>query len=88
MDRSDCEGKFARPDIFNRDGVTARMDAKFPFHPLEKSEAKYNKNIEESEYQMLRRTMGLAMPLKLAMEKRAASKVGHLPCVSVRSNVR
>ena len=34
---------------------------------------------------MLRKTMGLAMPLRLAMEKKAASKVGHLPCLSVAS---
>ena len=40
IDRTDLEGNFATPDIFARDGVTSRMDAKFPFHPLEKSEAK------------------------------------------------
>ena len=40
IDRTDFEGNFATPDIFARDGVTSRMDAKFPFHPLEKSEAK------------------------------------------------
>ena len=27
--------------------------------------------------------MGAAMPLKLAMERKAASRVGHLPCLSV-----
>jgi len=85
IDRADFEGNFATPDIFARDGVTSRMDAKFPFHPLEKSEAKYKSNIDQSEMMMLRRTMGIAMPLKLAMEKKAVSKVGHLPCLSVSS---
>ena len=41
FDTADMEGQFAKPDIFAKDGVTARMDNKFPFHPLERSEAKY-----------------------------------------------
>ena len=41
FDAADMEGQFAKPDIFAKDGVTARMDNKFPFHPLERSEAKY-----------------------------------------------
>ena len=32
---------------------------------------------------MLRRTRGQAMALKLVMERKAASKVGHLPCISL-----
>ena len=98
FDSADMEGQFAKPDIFAKDGVTARMDNKFPFHPLERSEAKYelidnsetrdviqrrkhflygpicryHKNIEQSELHMLRRTMGMAMPLKLAMEKKVS----------------
>merc|ERR1712107_433452 len=47
--------------------------------------AKYQKNVEQSEYHMLRKTLGMGMPLRLAMEKAAASKVGHLPCLSVAS---
>ena len=31
---------------------------------------RYNKNVEQSEMHMLRRTMGMAMPMKLAMEKK------------------
>ena len=46
---------------------------------------RYQKNVEQSEYHMLRKTMGMAMPLRLAMEKAAAGKVGHLPCLSVAS---
>merc|ERR1712105_219660 len=60
-------------------GVNARMDSKFPHHPLMPSEASYKKNVEAAELNMLRKTMGAAMPLKLAMERKAASKVGHLP---------
>ena len=41
IDNTDVEGKFGRPDLIARDGVSARMDHKFPFHPLERSEAKY-----------------------------------------------
>ena len=88
IDNTDVEGQFARPDIFDKKGVMGRMDNKFPFHPLERSEAKYvqcpvniiplkinlflryNKNVEQSEMHMLRRTMGMAMPMKLAMEKK------------------
>ena len=88
IDNTDVEGQFARPDIFDKKGVMGRMDNKFPFHPLERSEAmyvqcqvniiplkinlflRYNKNVEQSEMHMLRRTMGMAMPMKLAMEKK------------------
>ena len=51
------------------------MDSKFPHHPLMPSEASYKKNVEAAELNMLRKTMGAAMPLKLAMERKAASKV-------------
>ena len=76
MDVQDVEGQFARPDIFAQNGVTARMDSKFPFHPLERSEAKFHKNIEMAEFETLRRSMGMAMPMKLAMER----KVSYLSC--------
>ena len=52
------------------------MDTKFPHHPLMPSEAAYKKNVEAAELNMLRKTMGAAMPLKLSMERKAASKVG------------
>ena len=58
-----------------RSGVNARMDSKFPHHPLMPSEASYKKNVEAAELNMLRKTMGAAMPLKLSMERKAASKV-------------
>jgi len=86
IDRSDVEGQFAKPEFFARDGVQSKMDNKFPHHPLMKSEINYKENWEQAELNMLRKTMGLAMPLKLSMERKAASRVGHLPCLSVASN--
>ena len=52
------------------------MDAKFPHHPLMPSEAGYNKNVEAAELDMLRKTMGSAMPLKLAMERKVDHSLG------------
>jgi hypothetical protein len=34
---------------------------------------------------MLRKTMRMSMPRKLSVERKAASRVGHLPCLSVAS---
>jgi hypothetical protein len=84
MDASaDAEGQFGRPEFFSRflpslsrhpslprNGVSGRMDTKFPHHPLMPSEAGYRKNVEAAELDMLRKTMGSAMPLKLAMERK------------------
>jgi len=78
----DAEGNFGKPEFFSRGGVGARMDTKFPYHPLMPSEAAYKTNVEAAELNMLRKTMGAAMPLKLAMERKAVSRVGHLPCLS------
>ena len=79
---ADAEGHFGKPEFFSRSGVNARMDTKFPHHPLMPSEASYKTNVEAAELNMLRKTMGAAMPLKLAMERKAAGRVGHLPCLS------
>ena len=45
----------------------------------------YKENWEQAELNMLRKTMGMSMPLKLSVERKAASRVGHLPCFSVAS---
>nr|AQS22663.1 proteasome maturation protein [Pseudodiaptomus poplesia] len=83
----DREGKFGVPEVMlDNDSVVNRMDQKHPHHPLYVSEKNYHKNKEEAELEMLRRTMGIAMPLKLQMEKKFTSVVGHLPCISTRSN--
>jgi hypothetical protein len=77
MDASaDAEGQFGRPEFFSRSGVSARMDTKFPHHPLMPSEAGYKKNVEAAELDMLRKTMGSAMPLKLAMERKVIHGLG------------
>ncbi|XP_058122211.1 proteasome maturation protein [Anopheles coustani] len=48
-------------------------------HPLKQSELNYNQHRQNLNMQMLRKHEGLAAPLKLAMELKAVSKVGHLP---------
>ncbi|XP_058060102.1 proteasome maturation protein [Anopheles bellator] len=48
-------------------------------HPLKQSEQNYAQYSHNLNMQMLRKHEGLAGPLKLAMELKAVSKVGHLP---------
>ena len=76
----EAEGQFGKPEFFarwlfepsrqhwtfhfSRSGVNARMDTKFPHHPLMPSEAAYKKNVEAAELNMLSKTMGAAMPLQ------------------------
>ncbi|CAD7080127.1 unnamed protein product [Hermetia illucens] len=48
-------------------------------HPLKQSEGNYEKHQQNLHFQMLRNREGLHAPLKLAMELRAANKVGRLP---------
>ncbi|OXU29152.1 hypothetical protein TSAR_006554, partial [Trichomalopsis sarcophagae] len=48
-------------------------------HPLEASELNYHKNNERMEMLMLRNTQGLHAPMRLAMEIKAAEKIGRLP---------
>ncbi|ETN62545.1 proteasome maturation protein [Anopheles darlingi] len=48
-------------------------------HPLKHSEENYNQHRHNLNMQMLRQREGLAAPLKLTMELKAVSKVGHLP---------
>ena len=85
IDITDVEGQFGKPELFSNSGVRNRMDEKFPHYPLMKSEARYKENWEQAEINMLRKTMGMAMPMKLSMEKKAAGRVVHLPCLSVAS---
>merc|ERR1712059_246390 len=75
-DKADMEGQFGKPEFFNRNGVSARMDTKFPHHPIMHSEANYKKNVLDAEMAMLR----------MSMERKAVSRSGHLPCLSVSSN--
>ena len=45
----------------------------------------YKENWGQAELNMLRKTMGMSMQLKLSIERKAASRVGHLACLSVAS---
>jgi len=85
MDRpafEDFEGHFGRPEILVANSVHGKLDALHPYHPLEKSEANFHKNRDEAEMDMLRRTFGIGFPLKLQMERKAVSQVGHLSCIT------
>ncbi|EDS43561.1 proteasome maturation protein [Culex quinquefasciatus] len=48
-------------------------------HPLKQSELNYDQHRQNLNLQMLRNREGLAAPLKLTMELKSVSKVGHLP---------
>jgi len=48
-------------------------------HPLEKSEATYKERMDAVNFSMLKSVQGIQAPLRLLMERRAASKVGRLP---------
>uniref|UniRef100_A0A8W7PJQ9 Proteasome maturation protein n=4 Tax=gambiae species complex TaxID=44542 RepID=A0A8W7PJQ9_ANOCL len=48
-------------------------------HPLKQSELNFDQHRHNLNMQMLRKHEGLAAPLKIAMELKAVSKVGHLP---------
>ncbi|XP_055600265.1 proteasome maturation protein-like [Uranotaenia lowii] len=48
-------------------------------HPLKQSEKNYALHRQNLNFQMLRNREGLAAPLKLTMELKSVSKVGHLP---------
>ena len=47
-----------------------------PKHPLEESEASYKHRMDQMHLSLLRKTQGLAAPLKLSMERKAASQIG------------
>ncbi|XP_062551662.1 proteasome maturation protein [Armigeres subalbatus] len=48
-------------------------------HPLKQSELNYDQHRQNLNYQMLRNREGLAAPLKLTMELKSVSRVGHMP---------
>ncbi|CAK9832856.1 Proteasome maturation protein [Anthophora retusa] len=48
-------------------------------HPLEASERNYEKNRNRMNMVLLRNTQGLHAPMRLAMELKAAEKIGRLP---------
>ncbi|TRY64171.1 hypothetical protein TCAL_00374 [Tigriopus californicus] len=68
-------------------GLQRNKDQRQKGHPLEESERLYHANLEKNQMAELRSLQGLHAPLRLQMEKAAVSKVGHLPCITNRSNL-
>jgi len=48
-------------------------------HPLEILERNYRERVDATNFAVLKRTQGIHAPLKLMMEREAASKIGRLP---------
>lgn len=62
--------------------ATASADHTRPRHPLELSERDYDSNEFSADMEALRKSQGIHAPLRIAMERAAVSKVGHLPCIT------
>lgn len=60
-------------------GLSAIRQSVSCAHPLEASERNYQKNQERLNMTLLRNTQGLHAPLRMAMELKAAEKIGRLP---------
>ncbi|KAL6254272.1 proteasome maturation protein [Pogonomyrmex barbatus] len=60
-------------------GLSATRQSVGYVHPLEASERNYQKNQERMNMILLRNTQGLHAPLRIAMELKAAEKIGRLP---------
>ena len=71
-------GYYGVPDVMTS-GLASRKVHVVPPHPLEGSEKLFHDNKLRLEMNMLRNTQGLHAPLKMAMELKAAKKVGRLP---------
>jgi len=67
-------------------GLSATRQSVGYAHPLEASERNYQKNQDRMNMILLRNTQGLHAPLRIAMELKAAEKIGRLPFLS-SSNV-
>ncbi|CAB3228423.1 unnamed protein product [Arctia plantaginis] len=78
------EGPFGVPDPLVA-GLGATRSKLGVSHPLEASERNYHLNQEKMNMAMLRNIQGLHAPLKLSMEMKFTSKIGHLPFLQ-RSN--
>ena len=63
------------------------MTPKTTRHPLELSERHFAMNKDMADMKQLRMVQGQHAPLKIQMEKMAVSQVGHLPCITQRSNL-
>lgn len=72
-------GDYGVPDLMATGLTSTRPVHIVPPHPLEASEKNFHDNKLRLEMNMLRNTQGLHAPLKIAMELKAASKIGRLP---------
>ncbi|RWS22703.1 proteasome maturation protein-like isoform X2 [Leptotrombidium deliense] len=61
------------------DGFTAPRNYVSVRHPLEKADVSFKQRADEMTFSMLKNVQGVQAPLKLLMERRAASQVGRLP---------
>lgn len=68
-------------------GLQQQKHKSATYHPLEASEKNYNRRLEAAQMDQLRSIQGSHAPFRLAMEKRCVAKVGHLPCITQRSNL-
>merc|ERR1711893_178817 len=67
-------------------GLRRQVDDLQPVHPIELSERNFAKNQEKAWLKELQKMQGISAPLKIMHEKRAVANVGHIPCMSTRSN--
>ncbi|CAG9761985.1 unnamed protein product [Ceutorhynchus assimilis] len=72
------EGEYGVPELL-KTGLSSARDALDNVHPLAQSELNYRQNTDKMNMQVLRNIQGLHAPLKIAMELKAARKIGHLP---------
>ena len=68
-------------------GLNKKSESLTTGHPLELSERHFAMNRDMADMKQLRMVQGLHAPLKIQMEKMAVSQVGHLPCITQRSNL-
>ncbi|XP_040580027.1 proteasome maturation protein [Lepeophtheirus salmonis] len=68
-------------------GITRKKDALLKSaHPLEISDRKYEDNVLQGELDMITKTQGRAAALRIGMELKATSQVGHFPFMSNRNH--
>ncbi|XP_041973158.1 proteasome maturation protein [Aricia agestis] len=72
------EGPFGVPSPMVA-GIGATKNKLGMSHPLQMSEQNFHRNEEKMNMAMLRNIQGLHAPMRLAMERKFSSQVGHLP---------
>lgn len=82
--RRSSECNFELFELFSRPSSIRQKN--YGVHPLEKSEKSYYDREQFTRASVLRSVQGIHAPLRLLAERRAAGKVGHLPCLP-RSNL-